>query len=261
MSRMPPDPARDDRLRQGAQGLCQPIGSFQHNKFKIAELVTAIEVAEACVDDCIEAHAQQKLSAVDAAKASGGAPRCRNDVLDECVQLHGGYGFMNEYRVAFVPSAGRPRHQDLGRLQRDQQKELIGRDLGERRCPWRRTPARSPSSPVPRAGIGYGIAERLVADGAPRGDHRAQSGVVGCRGCLLGGRITRSRWRAMPPTTPHQNAARSRRLCSTWQGRSCWSTTRDQPGLRSHYRHDRGVAQDHGVNVIAALSWTQKAIG
>src|SRR6476620_569804 len=45
----------------------QSIGSFQHNKFKIAELVTSIEVAEAYVDDCIEAHAEGRLSAVDAA--------------------------------------------------------------------------------------------------------------------------------------------------------------------------------------------------
>ena len=47
----------------------QSIGSFQHNKFKLAELVTSIEVAEAYVDDCIEAHAEGRLSAVDAAKA------------------------------------------------------------------------------------------------------------------------------------------------------------------------------------------------
>jgi len=47
----------------------QAIGSFQHNKFKLAEMVTAIEVAEAYVDDCIEAHAKGELTAVDAAKA------------------------------------------------------------------------------------------------------------------------------------------------------------------------------------------------
>ena len=78
----------------------QAIGSFQHNKFKIAELVTSIEVAEAYIDDCIEAHAEGRLSAVDAAKAKWWSAQVQNDVLDECVQLHGGYGFMNEYRVA-----------------------------------------------------------------------------------------------------------------------------------------------------------------
>src|SRR5690606_24436905 len=74
----------------------QPIGAFQHNKFKIAELVTAIEVAEAYVDDCVAAHAEGQLSAVDAAKAKWWSAQVQNDVLDECVQLHGGYGFMNE---------------------------------------------------------------------------------------------------------------------------------------------------------------------
>lgn len=49
----------------------------------------------------------------------------QNDVLDHCVQLHGGYGFMNEYRVARCPS-----HQDLGGLEREIMKELIGRDIG-----------------------------------------------------------------------------------------------------------------------------------
>jgi alkylation response protein AidB-like acyl-CoA dehydrogenase len=106
----------------------QPIGSFQHNKFKIAELVTAIEVAEAYVDDCIEAHAQQKLSAVDAAKAKWWSAQVQNDVLDECVQLHGGYGFMNEYRVARAWRDARVTKIWAG--SNEIMKELIGRDLG-----------------------------------------------------------------------------------------------------------------------------------
>ena len=55
----------------------QSIGSFQHNKFKIAELVTAIEVAEAYVDDCIEAHAEGRCPRSTRPRPSGGAPRCR----------------------------------------------------------------------------------------------------------------------------------------------------------------------------------------
>jgi alkylation response protein AidB-like acyl-CoA dehydrogenase len=106
----------------------QPIGSFQHNKFKIAELVTAIEVAEAFVDDCIAAHAQGKLSAVDAAKAKWWSAQVQNDVLDECVQLHGGYGFMNEYRVARAWRDARVTKIWAG--SNEIMKELIGRDLG-----------------------------------------------------------------------------------------------------------------------------------
>ncbi|HHU09888.1 MAG TPA: acyl-CoA dehydrogenase [Intrasporangiaceae bacterium] len=106
----------------------QPIGAFQHNKFKIAELVTAIEVAEAYVDDCIEAHAAGLLTAVDAAKAKWWSAQVQNDVLDECVQLHGGYGFMNEYRVARAWRDARVTKIWAG--SNEIMKELIGRDLG-----------------------------------------------------------------------------------------------------------------------------------
>jgi alkylation response protein AidB-like acyl-CoA dehydrogenase len=106
----------------------QSIGSFQHNKFKLAELVTAIEVAEAYVDDCIEAHAEGRLSAVDAAKAKWWSAQVQNDVLDECVQLHGGYGFMNEYRVARAWRDARVTKIWAG--SNEIMKELIGRDLG-----------------------------------------------------------------------------------------------------------------------------------
>ena len=106
----------------------QSIGSFQHNKFKLAELVTSIEVAEAYVDDCIQAHAEGTLSAVDAAKAKWWSAQVQNDVLDECVQLHGGYGYMNEYRVARAWRDARVTKIWAG--SNEIMKELIGRDLG-----------------------------------------------------------------------------------------------------------------------------------
>ena len=106
----------------------QPIGAFQHNKFLMAELVTKIEVAEAYVDDCIAAHAEGKLSAVDAAKAKWWSSQVQNDVLDHCVQLHGGYGFMNEYRVARAWRDARVTKIWAG--SNEIMKELIGRDLG-----------------------------------------------------------------------------------------------------------------------------------
>lgn len=106
----------------------QPIGSFQHNKFKIAELVTSLEVAQAYVDDCVAAHAEGKLSAVDAAKAKWWAAETQSKVLDECVQLHGGYGYMNEYRVARAWRDARINKIWAGT--NEIMKELIGRDLG-----------------------------------------------------------------------------------------------------------------------------------
>ena len=106
----------------------QPIGSFQHNKFLIAELVTKLEVTQAYVDDCVEAHADGKLTAVDAAKAKWWSAEVQNDVLDACVQLYGGYGYMNEYRVARAWRDARVTKIWAG--SNEIMKELIGRDLG-----------------------------------------------------------------------------------------------------------------------------------
>uniref|UniRef100_UPI002434FBD6 acyl-CoA dehydrogenase family protein n=1 Tax=Pseudomonas sp. 100_A TaxID=2813571 RepID=UPI002434FBD6 len=106
----------------------QPIGSFQHNTFKIAEMVTKIEVSEAYIDDCVAAHAEGKLTAVDAAKAKWWAAQVQCDVLDACVQLHGGYGYMNEYRVARAWRDARVHKIWAG--SNEIMKMIIGRDLG-----------------------------------------------------------------------------------------------------------------------------------
>jgi long-chain-acyl-CoA dehydrogenase len=106
----------------------QPVGSFQHNKFKMAELLTELEVTQAYVDDCVEAHAEGRLTSVDAAKAKWYSAQVQNHVLDECVQLFGGYGFMNEYRVARAWRDARVSKIWAG--SNEIMKELIGRDLG-----------------------------------------------------------------------------------------------------------------------------------
>lgn len=106
----------------------QSIGSLQHNKFLLAELVTKIEVAEAFVDQAVLAHSNGQLTAIDAAKAKWWSAEIQNDVLDHCVQLHGGYGFMNEYRVARAWRDARVTKIWAG--SNEIMKELIGRDLG-----------------------------------------------------------------------------------------------------------------------------------
>lgn len=78
----------------------QSIGSMQWNKFLLAELVTKLDVAQAFIDECVAVHMTGDLSAVDAAKAKFWSSEIQNEILDHCVQIHGGYGFMNEYRVA-----------------------------------------------------------------------------------------------------------------------------------------------------------------
>jgi len=106
----------------------QSIGSFQHNKFLLAELFTQVEVCEAYMDRCVEAHAAKELSSVDAAKAKWWSSQVQSEVLDHCVQLYGGYGFMNEYRVARAWRDARVTKIWAG--SNEIMKELIGRDLG-----------------------------------------------------------------------------------------------------------------------------------
>ena len=110
------------------QAFGQPIGSFQHNKFTLAELVTAIDVTQAYVDQCILAHTTGDLSAVDAAKLKWWTAQVQNDVIDHCVQLYGGYGYMNEYRVARAWRDARVTKIWAGT--NEIMKEVIGRDLG-----------------------------------------------------------------------------------------------------------------------------------
>jgi alkylation response protein AidB-like acyl-CoA dehydrogenase len=106
----------------------QPVGSFQYNKFLIAELVTKAEVTQAYVDNALVAHDEDRLSAVDAAKAKWWSAQVQNEILDACVQLHGGYGYMNEYRVARAWRDARVTKIWAG--SNEIMKELIGRDLG-----------------------------------------------------------------------------------------------------------------------------------
>jgi alkylation response protein AidB-like acyl-CoA dehydrogenase len=110
------------------QAFGQPIGSFQYNKFTLAELVTQVDVTQAYVDQCIVALAQGTLTAIDAAKAKWWSAEVQNTVLDACVQLYGGYGYMREYRVARAWMDGRVTKIWAG--SNEIMKELIGRDLG-----------------------------------------------------------------------------------------------------------------------------------
>jgi alkylation response protein AidB-like acyl-CoA dehydrogenase len=106
----------------------QPVGSFQANKHRLAELVTSVEVAQAYVDACVMEQVSRRLTAVDAAKAKWWSAQVQNDVLDACVQLWGGYGYMNEYRVARAWADARVSKIWAG--SNEIMKELIGRDLG-----------------------------------------------------------------------------------------------------------------------------------
>jgi alkylation response protein AidB-like acyl-CoA dehydrogenase len=106
----------------------QPVGSFQHNKFLAAELVTKIEMVQSYVDSAVMQHVEGKLTPIDAAKVKWISAEVQNDVLDHCVQLYGGYGYMNEYRVTRAWRDARVTKIWAG--SNEIMKELIGRDLG-----------------------------------------------------------------------------------------------------------------------------------
>jgi len=113
---------------QERQAFGQPIGSFQANKFTLAELVTRAEVTQAYVDACVLAQLDGTLTAVDAAKAKWWSADVQNQILDACVQLWGGYGYMSEYRVARAWADARVSRIWAG--SNEIMKEIIGRDLG-----------------------------------------------------------------------------------------------------------------------------------
>jgi alkylation response protein AidB-like acyl-CoA dehydrogenase len=105
-----------------------PIGSFQHNKFLLAELHTKIDVTREFLDAAVLAHTRGELTAVDAAKVKWWCADVQNEVVDACLQLYGGYGYMNEYRVGRAWRDARVSKIWAG--SNEIMKELIGRDLG-----------------------------------------------------------------------------------------------------------------------------------
>lgn len=78
----------------------QPIGSFQANRFTLAELSTKTGIARVYVDRCIEAHHSGELTPAESAGAKFWTTELEFEALDSCLQLHGGYGYMEEYEVA-----------------------------------------------------------------------------------------------------------------------------------------------------------------
>jgi alkylation response protein AidB-like acyl-CoA dehydrogenase len=76
------------------------VGTFQNTKFVLADLVTEIDLAQAFVDQCVDRLIDDELDAADAAKAKYYSTELQGRVMDKCLQLHGGYGFMDEYPIS-----------------------------------------------------------------------------------------------------------------------------------------------------------------
>jgi len=77
-----------------------PILQFQNTRFKLAECQTKTAVCRAFMDECISEHMRGELSVEKAAMAKYWLTDAQGEVLDECLQLHGGYGYMQEYDIA-----------------------------------------------------------------------------------------------------------------------------------------------------------------
>ncbi len=103
------------------------VFDFQNTKFKLAELKTKVEVTRSFINDCIQKLMSEELDAATASMAKYWGSQIQGEVLDECVQLHGGYGFMAEYPVARMWTDARV--QKIYGGTNEIMKELIARSL------------------------------------------------------------------------------------------------------------------------------------
>ena len=106
----------------------QPIGKFQNSRFKLAEMKTETEIARVFVDRCIVELNEGRLTPEDAAMAKWWTTELQQKVVSQCLQLHGGYGYMMEYPIAkmFIDS----RVQTIYGGTNEIMKEIIGRAMG-----------------------------------------------------------------------------------------------------------------------------------
>jgi long-chain-acyl-CoA dehydrogenase len=88
------------RYVRDRQAFGQPVADFQHTRFELAEMSTELQVARAFFDQCVRALDEGDLTEVDAAHAKWWTTEMQNRVIDRCLQLHGGYGYMLEYPVS-----------------------------------------------------------------------------------------------------------------------------------------------------------------
>jgi alkylation response protein AidB-like acyl-CoA dehydrogenase len=104
-----------------------PLGSLQHVRFELAEMHTCVQSCQAYLDHAIALHLQNKLTAEDAAGLKQWTTDRQCDVVDRCLQLHGGYGYMNEYEIARLWRDGRVARIYGGA--NEVMKEVVGRSL------------------------------------------------------------------------------------------------------------------------------------
>lgn len=104
------------------------VGRYQNSRFKMAEMRARLDAVQAFVDHCARDHLDRQLSPELAAEAKLLASETEGFVVDECVQLHGGAGFMEEYEIARLYTNARVSRIYAGSS--EIMKEIIGRSLG-----------------------------------------------------------------------------------------------------------------------------------
>jgi acyl-CoA dehydrogenase len=102
----------------------KPLIDFQNTRFKLAECKTEAHIGRVFIDSCIQRFIAGQLDPVTAAMAKYWLTDCQCRIVDECVQLHGGYGYMTEYPIARMWTDSRV--QRIGGGANEIMKELIG---------------------------------------------------------------------------------------------------------------------------------------
>jgi alkylation response protein AidB-like acyl-CoA dehydrogenase len=110
------------------QAFGQAVGTFQNTRFRMAEMATEIELGQTYIDRCVLALNAGELTAEEASMAKWWCTELQGRVVDMCVQLHGGYGYMAEYPVARAYADARVTRIYGGTT--EIMKEIIGRNLG-----------------------------------------------------------------------------------------------------------------------------------
>ena len=122
--------ALDETLRycKEREAFGRSIGSFQNSRFVLAEMKTKVTIGQTFVDRCIERLNDRALTVEEAAMAKWWTTDLLGEVVDACVQLHGGYGFMREYPIARAYCDARVARIYGGT--NEIMKEIIGRTMG-----------------------------------------------------------------------------------------------------------------------------------
>ena len=110
------------------KAFAQSIGKFQNSRFRLAEMETEVTIGQVFIDRCLMEWNAETLGAAETAMAKWWATELQQRIVDQCLQLHGGYGYMTEYPIAqaWVDMRWTP----IGAGTTELMKEMIGNAMG-----------------------------------------------------------------------------------------------------------------------------------